>query len=214
MTMRSSYQRAGEQLAQRLMQDGIKDPKAIQATSAVPRHLFVEPVLAHKAYENTALPIGQGQTISQPYIVARMTELLLQHGATGKVLEIGTGSGYQTAVIAQLVDHVFSVERIQSLQFQAKRRLKSLDLYNVSMKHGDGWKGWPTKGPFDGIIVTAAPDSVPTDLLAQLNDGGILIIPVGVENQVLSVIKRQGDEFSTTDICGVRFVPLVPGDLA
>ncbi len=212
--MRSSYQRAGEQLAQRLIQDGIKDPLVLNAVSAVPREIFVAPTLAHKAYENTALPIGQGQTISQPYIVARMTELLLQHGATNKVLEIGTGSGYQTAVIAQLVDKVFSVERIQSLQFQAKRRLKQLDLYNVAMKHGDGWLGWATKGPFDGIIVTAAPDSVPTELLSQLTDGGILIIPVGTQEQMLSVIKRQGDEFITTDICAVRFVPLVPGDLA
>ncbi|MFT4926601.1 MAG: protein-L-isoaspartate(D-aspartate) O-methyltransferase [Phenylobacterium sp.] len=212
--MRTNYQRSGELLAERLIQDGIKDPKAIQAVSMVPRHEFVEPVLAHKAYENTALPIGQGQTISQPYIVARMTELLLEHGATGKVLEIGTGSGYQTAVIAQLVDQVFSVERIQSLQFQAKRRLKGLDLYNVSMKHGDGWEGWKTKGPFDGIIVTAAPDSVPTKLLEQLVDGGILIIPVGVENQILSVIKREGEKFTTNDICAVRFVPLVPGELA
>ncbi|MFT5162682.1 MAG: protein-L-isoaspartate(D-aspartate) O-methyltransferase [Alteromonadaceae bacterium] len=212
--MRSSYARAGEQLAQRLIQDGIKDQQVLKAVSAVPRHLFVEPVLAHKAYENTALPIGQGQTISQPYIVARMTELLLQYGATDKVLEIGTGSGYQTAVIAQLADQVYSVERIKSLQFQAKRRLQNMDLYNVSMKHGDGWKGWQTKAPFDGIIVTAAPESVPIELLSQLKEGGILIVPVGVENQVLSVIQRHGEAFITSDICAVRFVPLVPGDLA
>ena len=212
--MRNSYQGAGEQLAQRLMLDGIKNAKVLQAIASVPRHEFVGPVLAHKAYENTALPIGDGQTISQPYIVARMTELLMEHGATSKVLEIGTGCGYQTAVLAQLVDKVFSIERIQKLQYQAKMRLKGLDLYNIAMKHGDGWQGWDSKGPFEGIIVTAAPDTVPVKLMEQLADGGVLIIPVGVENQVLRVIKRQGDEFNTTDVCPVRFVPLVPGALA
>ena len=211
--MRNSYQGAGEQLAHRLMQDGIKDTKVLQALAAVPRHLFVPETLMHKAYDNTALPIGDGQTISQPYIVARMTELLLQHKATGKVLEIGTGCGYQTAVLAQLVDKVFSMERIQKLQYQAKMRLKGLDLYNIAMKHGDGWQGWPTKGPFDGIIVTAAPGMVPSALMEQLADGGVMVIPVGIENQVLRLIKRNGDEYETSDVCGVRFVPLVPGDL-
>ena len=212
--MRSSYQGAGDKLAQRLALDGINNHQVLQAIANVPRHLFVGETLAHRAYENTALPIGDGQTISQPYIVAKMTELLLAHGATGKVLEIGTGCGYQTAVLAQLVDKVFSVERLQKLQYQSKLRLKSLDLYNIAMRHGDGWQGWQTKAPFDGIIVTAAPDKVPQALLAQLNDGGVLIVPVGVEQQVLRLIKRQGEQFSSQDICNVRFVPLVQGDLA
>ena len=170
--------------------------------------------LAHKAYENTALPIGQGQTISQPYIVARMTELLLRDKAPGKLLEIGTGSGYQTAILAQLFGHVCSVERIKALQFQAKRRLQQLDLHNVSMKHGDGWQGWPTKAPFDSIIVTAAPTEVPSALLQQLTEGGRLVIPVGLHEQTLRVYERQGDSFSSRDIEAVRFVPLVPGELA
>ena len=212
--MRSTYQGAGEQLAQRLASDGITNQKVLQAIAMVPRHVFVGETLAHRAYENTALPIGDGQTISQPYIVAKMTELLLAHGATGKVLEIGTGCGYQTAVLAQLVDKVFSVERLQKLQYQSKLRLKALDLYNIAMRHGDGWQGWATKAPFDGIIVTAAPDKVPQALLEQLSDGGVLIVPVGVEQQVLRLIKRHGNEFISEDVRGVRFVPLVPGDLA
>ena len=206
--------RSAAVLAQKLQQDGIKDAKVLSAIAQTPRHLFVEAVLAHKAYENTALPIGQGQTISQPYIVARMTELLLQDKAPGKVLEIGTGSGYQTAILARLFSHVCSVERIKALQFQAKRRLQQLDLHNVSMKHGDGWQGWPSKGPFDSIIVTAAPVEVPQALLQQLTDGGRLVIPVGSEQQVLRVYQRHGDEFQSQDIETVRFVPLVPGELA
>lgn len=206
--------RSAQVLAQKLQAEGIADASVLTALAQTPRHLFVEPVLAHKAYENTALPIGQGQTISQPYIVARMTELLLQGGSSGKVLEIGTGSGYQTAILARLFTHVCSVERIKALQFQAKRRLQQLDLHNVSMKHGDGWQGWPSKGPFDSIIVTAAPVEVPQALLQQLTDGGRLVIPVGSEQQVLRVYQRHGDEFQSQDIETVRFVPLVPGELA
>lgn len=206
--------RSAQVLAQKLQAEGISDASVLAALAQTPRHLFVEPVLAHKAYENTALPIGQGQTISQPYIVARMTELLLQGGSSGKVLEIGTGSGYQTAILARLFNHVCTVERIKALQFQAKRRLQQLDLHNVSMKHGDGWQGWPTKGPFDSIIVTAAPVEVPQALLQQLTDGGRLVIPVGSEQQVLRVYQRHADEFQSQDIETVRFVPLVPGELA
>jgi protein-L-isoaspartate(D-aspartate) O-methyltransferase len=205
--------RSAAVLAQKLQSEGIRDSAVLKALSQVPRHLFVEPVLAHKAYENTALPIGQGQTISQPYIVARMTELLLLDKAPGKVLEIGTGSGYQTAILAHLFSHVCSVERIKVLQFQAKRRLQQLDLHNVSMKHGDGWLGWPSKSPFDSIIVTAAPAEVPAALLQQLNDGGRLVIPVGTKEQVLRVYQRHADTFSSQDIEAVRFVPLVPGEL-
>ena len=206
--------RSAALLAQKLQSEGITQPQVLTAIAATPRHIFVEAVLAHKAYENTALPIGQGQTISQPYIVARMTELLLAGRAAGSVLEIGTGSGYQTAILARLFSHVCSVERIKSLQFQAKRRLQQLDLHNVSMKHGDGWQGWPSKAPFDSIIVTAAPVEVPVALLQQLNDGGRLVIPVGQQEQVLRVYQRDGDNFSSQDIEAVRFVPLVPGELA
>ncbi len=206
--------RSAAVLAQKLHSEGIEQQQVLSAIANTPRHIFVEAVLAHKAYENTALPIGQGQTISQPYIVARMTELLLQDKAPGKLLEIGTGSGYQTAILARLFSHVCSVERIKALQFQAKRRLQQLDLHNVSMKHGDGWQGWPSKAPFDSIIVTAAPTEVPLALLQQLNDGGRLVIPVGLQDQVLRVYQRDGDEFSSRDIEAVRFVPLVPGELA
>lgn len=206
--------RSAAVLAQKLQTEGIKQQQVLAAIANTPRHLFVEAVLAHKAYENTALPIGQGQTISQPYIVARMTELLLQDKAPGKLLEIGTGSGYQTAILARLFPHVCTVERIKALQFQAKRRLQQLDLHNVSMKHGDGWQGWPSKAPFDSIIVTAAPTEVPVALLQQLSDGGRLVIPVGAQEQVLRVYQRSGDDISSQDIEAVRFVPLVPGSLA
>ena len=206
--------RSAAVLAQKLEKEGITQARVLSAIANTPRHLFVESVLAHKAYENTALPIGQGQTISQPYIVARMTELLLQDKAPGKLLEIGTGSGYQTAILARLFEHVCSVERIKALQFQAKRRLQQLDLHNVSMKHGDGWQGWPTKAPFDSIIVTAAPTEVPTALLQQLSDGGRLVIPVGLHEQILRVYERPGDDIQSRDIEAVRFVPLVPGELA
>lgn len=143
-----------------LWQQGIKQQPVLDAIAQIPRHLFVSEAMAHQAYSNNALPIGCGQTISQPYIVAKMTELLgLKRDM--RVLEIGTGSGYQTAVLSHLVDHVYSVERIKQLQMLAKRRFKLLDIYNVSTKHGDGWRGWPSKGPFDAIIVTAAAASMP-----------------------------------------------------
>lgn len=212
--MAVATQRSATLLAQKLHQEGITHPEVIAAIANTPRHLFVETVLAHKAYENTALPIGHGQTISQPYIVARMTELLLAGGKSQQVLEIGTGSGYQTAVLARLFERVYSVERIKSLQFQAKRRLQQLDLHNVSMKHGDGWQGWTSKAPFDCILVTAAPSAVPQALLQQLSDGGRLVIPVGTDDQVLRVIQRQGDTFLEDNVEAVRFVPLVPGELA
>ncbi|MFT2089809.1 protein-L-isoaspartate(D-aspartate) O-methyltransferase [Paraglaciecola sp. 2405UD69-4] len=206
--------RKGENLAQLLHQEGIINTKVLTAIASIPRELFLPDALKHKAYQNTALPIGQGQTISQPYIVARMTELLLESDNNAqKILEIGTGSGYQTAVLAQLFEQVFSVERIKTLQFQAKRRMNQLDLHNVKMKHGDGWQGWSSKGPYDAIIVTAAASSVPEKLYQQLNDGGRLIIPVGESNQQLHCITRQQDEFSSSIIEAVRFVPLVAGDI-
>ena len=205
--------RSGELLAQKLQAEGISNPQVLQAIANSPRHVFIPEILAHKAYDNTALPIGQGQTISQPYIVAKMSELLLAQGRPSSILEIGTGSGYQTSILAQLTDKVFSVERIKSLQFQAKRCLRSMDLHNISMKHGDGWQGWASKAPFDAIIVTAGAASVPQALLEQLVDGGCLVIPVGEQTQILKIITRNGDEYSEQQVEAVRFVPLVPGDL-
>lgn len=206
--------RSGEILAKQLQTSGIKNNQVLNVIASTPRHLFVPEILAHKAYDNTALPIGQGQTISQPYIVAKMTELILtDQTSTSSVLEIGSGSGYQTAVLAQLFAKVFTVERIKTLQWQAKRRLQKLDLHNVSMKHGDGWKGWHNKGPYTAIIVTAAASELPQDLLNQLADGGKLIIPVGDQKQTLNLITRNGDMYKQETIEPVRFVPLVPGAL-
>ncbi|CAH0263133.1 Protein-L-isoaspartate O-methyltransferase [Erwinia aphidicola] len=202
-----------ETLLAQLRLQGIDDERLLKAIEEVPRERFVDEAFEHKAWENTALPIGSGQTISQPYTVARMTALLELTPAS-RVLEIGTGSGYQTAILAHLVEHVCSVERIKSLQWQAKRRLKQLDLHNVSTRHGDGWLGWPSRGPFDAIIVTAAPPEIPTALMSQLDDGGIMVLPVGEEQQVLQRIRRKGDEFLIENVEAVRFVPLVKGDLA
>ncbi|MGF1753202.1 protein-L-isoaspartate(D-aspartate) O-methyltransferase [Vibrio makurazakiensis] len=202
-----------ERLIEFLIESGIRDQKVLDAIFRLPRESFLSQAMLHQAYDNNALPIGQGQTISQPYIVAKMTELL-ELEQTSNVLEIGTGSGYQTAVLAQLVDHVYSVERIKSLQWDAKRRLKQLDFYNVSTKHADGWQGWESKGLFDAIIVTAAAESIPQALLEQLSDGGRMLIPVGEEEQHLLKIVRQGDEYLSSLVEMVRFVPLVQGELA
>ncbi|MFM2485774.1 protein-L-isoaspartate(D-aspartate) O-methyltransferase [Celerinatantimonas yamalensis] len=200
-------------LCQQLREQGICDEKVLDAIANIPRQLFVDEALAHQAWDNAALPIGQGQTLSQPYIVARMTELLMQANIK-RVLEIGTGSGFQTAVLAQLFDEVYSVERIKVLQFQAKRRLKNLDLHNVFTKHGDGWLGWPTKAPFDAVIVTAAAALLPEQLVEQMRDGGLLVIPLGSEQQSLFKIERHGHSVTQTYIEPVRFVPLVNGELA
>ncbi len=205
--------RSGELLAQKLQAEGINNSQVLHAIANSPRHIFIPEILAHKAYDNTALPIGQGQTISQPYIVAKMSELLLADGRPNSILEIGTGSGYQTSILAQLTDKVFSVERIKSLQFQAKRCLRAMELHNISMKHGDGWQGWASKAPFDAIIVTAGAASVPQALLDQLVDGGRLVIPVGEQTQILKIITRKGDSYSEQQVEAVRFVPLVPGEL-
>lgn len=202
-----------DKLIEYLVRQGIDDQAVLSAIYALPRERFVSQAMMHQAYDNNALPIGLGQTISQPYIVARMTQLLSLKPHS-RVLEVGTGSGYQTAVLAQLVDHVFSIERIKFLQWEAKRRLKQLDIYNVSTKHGDGWQGWAAKAPFDAIIVTAAAPIVPQALLEQLTDGGRLVIPVGEEEQQLLCIIRQGNEWITQSVETVRFVPLVAGELA
>jgi protein-L-isoaspartate(D-aspartate) O-methyltransferase len=200
-------------LIQLLRTNGITNEAILETIYQLPRHLFVSEAMAHQAYGNNALPIGCNQTISQPYIVAKMTELL-NLNRQSRVLEIGTGCGYQTAVLASLVDHVYSVERIKSLQWDAKRRLKKLDIYNLSTKHGDGWLGWRSRAPFDAIIVTAAASSVPQALLEQLADGGTLIIPVGEDVQQLTRITRSGDVYQSHYIEDVNFVPLVSGELA
>mgnify|MGYP001259696745 CR=1 FL=1 len=210
-TNQISSNRSGELLAQKLYGEGIVNQQVLQAIANSPRHIFLPDILAHKAYDNTALPIGQGQTISQPYIVAKMSELLMANSFPDNILEIGTGSGYQTSILAQLTKQVYSVERIKTLQWQAKRRLQSIDLHNISMKHGDGWQGWKSKAPFQAIIVTAAAANVPKALLEQLADGGRLVIPVGEQQQVLTIITRRGEYFDEHQVEAVKFVPLVPG---
>ncbi|VXB31837.1 L-isoaspartate protein carboxylmethyltransferase type II [Pseudomonas sp. 8O] len=208
-------QRTRERLIQRLYEEGLSNAQVLEVIRRTPRHLFVDEALAHRAYEDTALPIGHNQTISQPYMVGRMTELLLAAGPLDKVLEIGTGSGYQTAVLAQLVERVFSVERIQVLQDRAKERLAELKLRNVVFRWGDGWEGWNALGPYNGIIVTAAAAQVPQALLDQMAPGGRLVIPVGSGDvQQLLLIVREEDGFSRHVLDAVRFVPLLNGPLA
>lgn len=205
-------QRTRERLIQRLYEEGLSNARVLEAIRRTPRHLFVDEALAHRAYEDTALPIGHNQTISQPYMVARMSELLLAAGPLDKVLEIGTGSGYQTAILAQLVERVFTVERIQVLQERAKERLAALNLRNVVFRWGDGWEGWPALASYNGIIVTAAAAEVPQALLDQLAPGGRLVIPVGTGDvQQLLLIVREEDGFSRHVLDAVRFVPLLNG---
>ncbi|HHX35291.1 MAG TPA: protein-L-isoaspartate(D-aspartate) O-methyltransferase [Gammaproteobacteria bacterium] len=207
-------QRTRERLIQRLYDEGLSNPQVLDVIRRTPRHLFVDEALSHRAYEDTALPIGSNQTISQPYIVGRMTELLLANGPLDKVLEIGTGSGYQTAVLAQLVERVFSVERIQGLQERAKQQLAELSLRNVVYRWGDGWDGWNALAPYNGIIVTAGAKEVPQALLDQLAIGGRLVIPVGEgDAQQLLLIVREEDGFVYQTLEAVRFVPLLSGTL-
>ena len=197
-------QRTRNRLVKRLRDNGIKDETVLDVIAQTPRHLFVDEALSHRAYEDTALPIGNGQTISQPYIVARMTETLLAAGPLEKVLEIGTGSGYQTAVLSPLVKKVYSVERIEPLQKRAAQRLRELGYRNLSLKLSDGSWGWPEYGPFDGIIAAAAPEQVPDSLLQQLADGGRLIMPVGGAEQKLVLITRHGEHFSRKTLESVK----------
>lgn len=206
--------RTRDRLVQRLVEQGISDAQVLQVIGNTPRHIFLDEALAHRAYEDTALPIGHGQTLSQPYIVARMTELLLADGPRDRVLEVGTGSGYQTAILAQLVKQVYSVERIAPLQRKAAERLRKLDLHNVELKLADGGFGWPEQGPFDGILATCAPKEIPRELLSQLAPDGVLVIPAGPDgNQQLMTVTRQGDsdEFERRVLEPVRFVPLLGG---
>lgn len=204
-------QRTRERLIQRLVDQGVSNMAVLDVIRTTPRHLFLDEAMAHRAYEDVALPIGFQQTLSQPYIVARMTELLLAAGPRQRVLEIGTGSGYQTAVLAQLVEEVYSVERIKPLQQKARQRLRQLKLRNVHMSHADGGMGWAERGPFDGIMATAAPEQIPEDLLQQLAPGGRLVIPVGGESQHLQVVTRTHEGFETEIVESVYFVPLRPG---
>ncbi len=197
-------------LVQRLRDEGIKNEDVLEVMADTPRHIFLDEALAHRAYEDTALPIGHNQTLSQPYIVARMTEILLE-SKPSRVLELGTGSGFQTVVLAQLVNEVFSVERIRPLQEKAKERFRQMGLRNVRTRHADGGMGWPEAAPYDGIIVTAAPSEIPEELLRQLADGGRLVIPVGGDKQELTVVTRRGNNFDHRVIEPVYFVPLLGG---
>jgi len=207
-------QRTRNRLTDRLREQGILNEAVLQVMASTPRHLFVDEALAHRAYEDTALPIGNSQTISQPYIVARMTELLFRDAQPESVLEVGTGSGYQTAILAQLVDQVFTVERISKLLDRALGRFRQLGLHQIKSKYDDGHLGWAEKGPFDAIIVTASPREVPSALLVQLAPGGRLIIPIGdPETQTLTMVERSSDGFDTTLVEPVRFVPLLGGKL-
>jgi protein-L-isoaspartate(D-aspartate) O-methyltransferase len=198
-------------LVQRLREEGISDEIVLNVIRTTPRHIFVDEALSHRAYEDTALPIGFNQTLSQPYTVARMTELLLQAGHPRNVLEVGSGSGYQTAVLAQLVNQVFTVERIGPLQEKAKSRMKLLELGNVDFLHTDGGMGWPEKGPFDAIMVTAAPDQIPEALISQLAMGGRMVIPVGGDQQYLTIVDRTESGVEIERVEPARFVPLLAG---
>jgi protein-L-isoaspartate(D-aspartate) O-methyltransferase len=206
-------QRTRERLVQRLCEQGITNFEVLEVMRNAPRHLFLDEAMAHRAYEDTALPIGYQQTLSQPLTVARMTEILLANGPRKRVLEIGTGSGFQTYVLSQLVDEVFSVERIKPLLLKAKTRLRSLRVWNAQCRHADGMMGWADKGPFDGILVAAAGEYVPEQLLAQLSDGGRLIMPVGKEKQQLHLVIREGDDWVQEILDSVFFVPLLPGSV-
>ncbi len=201
-----------DRLVQRLRDHGIRDERVLGAIMNVPRHEFVDEALATRAYEDTALPIGQSQTISQPYIVARMTEALLDGGTPSKVLEVGTGSGYQAAVLAQLVKEVYTVERIKELLRSSRQLFHRLQVYNVRTRHADGHLGWPSQAPFDGIIVTAAARTVPDELVEQLAVGGNLVMPLerGGEQRLLS-IRRTEEGRETTDLGAVVFVPMLNG---
>lgn len=204
-------QRTRERLISRLLAQGITDERVLVAMRTVPRHLFVDEALASRAYEDTALPIGSGQTISQPYVVARMTAALLAV-APRKVLEVGSGCGYQTAILSLLIPEVFSIERLAALHHKAKRNLAELRVSNVRLRHDDGYRGWPAAAPFDAILVTAAPSEVPEVLLKQLADGGRLVIPVGEgSEQELRVITRNGNQFHQEVLERVVFVPMLSG---
>ena len=204
--------RTRDRLVQRLRDQGIANPAVLDRIRNVPRHIFVDEALASRVYEDTALPIGFGQTISQPYIVARMTEALLEGGPLAKVLEIGTGCGYQSAVLAPLVGRLYSIERIEALLVRARARIKELQIRNVRFKHGDGSQGWKTQAPFDGILIAAAPLTIPEALIDQLAIAGRLIVPVGAEgNQQFMRLTRREQGIERRVLGSVSFVPLLGG---
>ncbi len=204
--------RTRDRLVSRLREKGIRDESVLARIRDVPRHEFVDEALATRAYEDDALPIGLGQTISQPFVVARMTEALVQGGAPRKVLEIGAGCGYQTAVLAPLVAYLYSVERIGALLDRARKQINAMNLRNVQFRHGDGFKGWAGHAPFDGILMAAAPEAVPEALLKQLAVGGRLIAPIGPDGrQQLVRITRRAHDYATERLGIVSFVPLVKG---
>jgi protein-L-isoaspartate(D-aspartate) O-methyltransferase len=204
--------RTRDRLVQRLREQGIRNPVVLDQIRDVPRHIFMDEALASRAYEDTALPIGFGQTISQPYIVARMTEALLEGGPLRNVLEIGTGCGYQTAVLAPLVGNISSIERIEPLVERARARFAELGLRNVRLRHGDGTEGWPEYAPYDGVLAAAAPHIVPTPLLEQLAVGGRLIMPLGAEGgQQLVRFTRRINRIERQLLGPVAFVPLLGG---
>ena len=205
-------QRTRSRLVERLREQGIESERILKVIRETPRHAFVDEALAHRAYEDTALPIGFNQTISQPYVVARMTEALLADGPLENVLEVGTGSGYQTAILASLADRVFTVERVAGLAVRARERLNAVGYRNISFKHADGGIGWPERGPFDAIMVTASPQMVPDELIEQLAVGGRMLVPVGEPRQQNLVMVRKGEDgIGQTVLEPVRFVPLLGG---
>jgi protein-L-isoaspartate(D-aspartate) O-methyltransferase len=193
------------------MDQGITRFEVLEAIRSVPRHLFVDEALAHRSYEDTALPIGYGQTLSQPYVVARMSELALAQGRPKKVLELGSGSGYQTAILASLVDEICAIERIKPLLERARKQLRALRVRNVRLRHGDGLDGWASEAPFDLILGAAAPERLPTQLLEQLAPGGRLILPVGGERQQLMMVTATPEGYVEEVIEEVNFVPMVRG---
>jgi protein-L-isoaspartate(D-aspartate) O-methyltransferase len=206
-------QRTRDRLITRLKQQGISNELVLDVMRRVPRHIFVDEALAHRAYEDTALPIGYGQTISQPYIVAQMTQLLLEDGKPSSVLEIGTGCGYQTAILASIFAQVYSVERIEALSLQARQRLAELEYYNVQLRHTDGHAGWPNPSyEFDRIIMTAACTDIPEELLAQLRMGGVMVLPFDDGgSQTMTKITRNRDGLVSESLEKVVFVPLLSG---
>ena len=205
--------RTRERMIKRLSVQGIHNKKILEIMRDTPRHIFMDEALSSRAYEDTALPIGYNQTISQPYIVAKMTELLLgSSGHLGKVLEIGTGCGYQTAILAQLVDHVYTIERILPLQRKAQSYLWDLKLKNISYLYSDGHLGWPDYAPFDGILASAAPAEIPPQLLQQLTLGGVMVIPIGQSGQqTLQRVTRTASGYDVEKLEAVTFVPFLSG---
>ncbi len=204
-------QRTRLRMVERLREEGIQDEQVLAAMAEIPRHIFVDEALAHRAYEDIALPIGFGQTISTPWVVARMLELVRGGRALGRVLEIGTGCGYQAAVLSRLAREVCSVERIAPLLMKARVRLRELRIANVRLKHADGHFGLKEFAPFDAIVMAAAASHVPDALLEQLAEGGKLIMPVGTKDQRLTLVERSEQGFAHTTLEEVRFVPLLPG---